>query len=99
MKRRTFLKAVFAAAVAPASVVRCLYRPEIPFGIDYWILVQPVLHEELKAALIRPGIVKTKHFPSWYDCYQGDNLIRRCKLEDEIRRLHNTTKFQPPIRR
>ena len=28
MQRRTFLKAVFAAAVAPASVVKALYRPE-----------------------------------------------------------------------
>ena len=28
MKRRTFLKAVFAAAVAPASVVKCLYEPK-----------------------------------------------------------------------
>ncbi|MBE3035714.1 MAG: hypothetical protein IMZ70_01320 [Candidatus Atribacteria bacterium] len=28
MERRTFLKAVFAAAVVPASVVECLYRPE-----------------------------------------------------------------------
>jgi hypothetical protein len=27
MKRRTFLKAVFAAAVAPPSVVEALYRP------------------------------------------------------------------------
>jgi len=60
MNRRSFLKAVFAAAVAPASVVKALYRPEIPFGIDYWFLVQPALHEEIKAALFRPGIVKTK---------------------------------------
>ena len=38
MDRRTFLKAVFAAAVAPASCVRALYQPEsVRYGITYWL--------------------------------------------------------------
>jgi len=52
MERRTFLKAVLATAVAPASCVKDLYRPAIPFGIGYWVL-PPEGTPERRAFLLR----------------------------------------------
>jgi len=76
MLRRTFLKAVFAAAVAPASVVKCLYQPT------------------------RPGLTKTSCGPGWFEYYEGDKLVRRCPLSEELLRTGaKLAKFQPPGRR
>jgi len=116
MLRRTFLKAVFAAAVAPASAVKALYRPQVgltddtirdliattlnalpPISLDrqvkfknYVFAFQPT----------RPGLTKTSCGPGWFEYYEGDKLVRRCPLSEELLRTGaKLAKFQPPGRR
>ena len=53
MDRRTFLKAVFASAVAPASVVRALYKPNLGFSRDRYRQIAKSLTFSYAA---KPGI-------------------------------------------
>ena len=74
MNRRTFLKGLFVAAVTPASCVRALYRPEIRWGIEYWVL-PPEGTPERKVFLLRkdlPPVVldKATRWKQYYCEYQ-----------------------------
>ena len=86
MLRRTFLKAVFAAAVAPASAVKALYRPGAGLTDD---TIRDLIATTLNA-LPKDGL---------WSLYIKDNKICYRTLEEEWIKTLKDLKFKPPIRR
>lgn len=104
MQRRTFLKVVFAAAVAPASVVKALYRPEITvewirFRTNIQWDLQEILHEEIKKAFFCPGIIKTKPDCGYPKEFQ-ERFLKEVGPDTPMLPWKNYTfEYQPPKRR